>query len=88
MQIFKKLVAVPTKIVGSVADRVSSVREHAAEVAHRVLDRVEDVVGGPDRHFATSPTSPSPAKRIAKLRGHKKPRAERRKARHAARSLG
>ncbi|MFT3696681.1 MAG: hypothetical protein QM831_26305 [Kofleriaceae bacterium] len=77
MRIFKNLVAVPTKIIGGARDR-------AKEFVHRVLDRIEDVVGGPDRHLATSPASPTPAKRIAKLKGHKKPRAERRKARRAA----
>lgn len=82
MEILKKVAAVPGNVIHKVADKVSATREHALEAVHRVIDRVEDLVGRSDHHLATTHTEP--VRHIRKLRGHKKPRAERRKARRAA----
>lgn len=84
MRILKKVAAVPGKMIEKVADTVSATREHAREAVHRVIDRVEDLVGGSDGHLATEHAAPAPARHIRKERGHKKPRAERRRARRAA----
>jgi hypothetical protein len=84
MEILKKVAAVPGNVIHKVADKVSATREHAREVVHRVIDRVEGLVGGSEHHLATAHASTEPARHIRKLRGHKKPRAERRKARRAA----
>lgn len=83
MEILKKVAAVPGNVIHKVADKVSATREHAREAVHRVIDRVEDFVGG---HLATAHESAEPVRHIRKERGHKKPRAERRRARRAARA--
>lgn len=84
MRILKKVAAVPASVLHKVTDKVSATREQARDALHRVIDRVEDLVGVSDRHLATAHGSPPPAKHIRKERGHKKPRAERRRARRAA----
>jgi hypothetical protein len=84
MEILKKVAAVPGNVIHKVADKVSATREHALEAVHRVIDRVEDLVGRSDHDLATAHASTEPARHIRKLRGHKKPRAERRRARRAA----
>ena len=86
MRILKKVAAVPASVIHKVTDKVVETRDHARDALHRVIDRVEDLVGVSDRHLATAHGSPPPARHIRKERGHKKPRAERRRARRAAHS--
>jgi len=79
MRILKKVVDVPRRVIAKVAD---ATREHASNAIHRVLDRVDNLVGTPERHLATA--TAGPIRHIRKQPGHKKPRAERRRARRAA----
>jgi hypothetical protein len=85
MEILKKVAAVPGHVIEKVADKVSATRDHARDAFHRVIDRVEDFVGMSEPHLAGASGDPAPTKHLRKERGHKKPRAERRRARRAAR---
>ena len=83
MRILKKVVDVPRRVIVKVAD---ATREHARDALHRVLDRVESFVGVSEHQLAHA--SAAPIRHIRKQPGHKKPRAERRRARRAAHTAG
>jgi hypothetical protein len=84
MEILKTVAAVPGHVIEKVVDKVSATRDHARDAIHRVIERVEDFVGI-EHHGASASAAAAPATHIRKEPGHKKPRAERRRARRAAR---
>lgn len=79
MQILDKAKSIGAATVGAVGDII----DRGKDAAHHLVDKVTSVVKG--EHHAEMAAEPASV-RVAKVRGQKKPRAARRKARRHARA--